>query len=43
MEELANPFKSIAPTSPTPLIVDYIPLANALPEDPSKVKVVTDT
>ena len=43
MEEVANPFKSIAPTNPIPLVVEYIPLANATPDDPSKVKIVTST
>jgi len=43
MEDVGNPFKSIAPTSPIPLVIDYTILVNATPTDASKVKIVEST
>jgi len=43
MEDLANPFKSIAPTAPIPLPIDYVPLENAVATNSDNVKVVTNT
>lgn len=43
MEDLSNPFKSIAPTAPIPLPIDYVILENAAVGSSDTVKVVTNT
>ena len=40
MEDVANPFKSIAPTIPIPVEVDHVILANAVPPASANVVIV---
>jgi len=40
MEDIANPFKSIAPTSPIPVELDHVILVNSVPPNNATIVVV---